>query len=157
MISGDGTGEHFTGILNTSGIVLQTFATDALTSVRSAVTTLQAGNYEPGVICLSALDWQAIELQAATTTAVAYQGVPVDATARRLWGIPVVLNQAMGAKVGLVLGEGAVTVDNGQSDTRWSDAVSDDFVKNYVRCRTELRAGVSVAQPAACVKVATAA
>lgn len=39
VISGDGTGEHFTGILNTSGLVVQAFATNALTSVRKAMTT----------------------------------------------------------------------------------------------------------------------
>ena len=34
VLNGDGTGEHFTGILNTSGILSQSFATDALTSIR---------------------------------------------------------------------------------------------------------------------------
>jgi HK97 family phage major capsid protein len=34
VLNGDGVGEHFTGILNTSGILSQSFATDALTSIR---------------------------------------------------------------------------------------------------------------------------
>ena len=68
VLSGDGTGEHFTGILNTSGIVAQAFATDALTSVRTALTVLHVSGYEPGVVVLSATDWQNIEMQAATTT-----------------------------------------------------------------------------------------
>ena len=158
VISGDGTGEHFLGILNTSGIVAQPFVSDALTSVRTALTVLHVSDYEPGVIALSAQTWQEVELQAATANAVAYQGVPVDASARRLWGVPVVLSQGLGAKTGLVIGDGAVTVDSdGNIATAWSDSVSDDFAKNYVRCRVETRAGVSVNQPGAVVKVGTQA
>ena len=70
--------------------------------------------------------------------------------ARRLWGIPVVLNQNLGAKTGLVIAENAVIIDHdGVVDTRWSDAVSDDFVHNFLRCRVEGRFGVSVNQPSA--------
>ena len=126
--------------------------------MRTALTVLHVSGYEPGVIALSAQTWQEVELQAATANAVAYQGVPVDASARRLWGVPVVLSQGLGAKTGLVIGDGAVTVDSdGNIATAWSDSVSDDFAKNYVRCRVETRAGVSVNQPGAVVKVGTQA
>ena len=68
------------------------------------------------------------------------------------------LNNTLGAKVGLVIGEGSVIVDlDGQFETKWTDAINDDVLKNQVRCRVETRAGVSVAQPGAVVKVATAA
>ena len=71
--------------------------------------------------------------------------------------MPVVINNTLGAKVGLVIGEGAVIVDHdGRIETKWTDAIDDDVLKNQVRCRVETRAGVSVAQPGAVVKVATA-
>jgi HK97 family phage major capsid protein/HK97 family phage prohead protease len=158
VLSGDGTGEHFTGILSTSGIVTQAFATNALTSVRKALTTLDAANYTAGVIVLHASDWEAIELLEITSGATDVRGVPIDAIQRRLWGVPVVLNQGLGAKVGLVIATDAVTVDHdGAVDVRWSDAVGTDFTSNMVRCRVEGRFGVSVNQPGAVVKVATAA
>lgn len=158
ITSGDGTGEHFTGILNTSGIVSQAFATNALTSVRKALTVLDASGYEAGVIVLSAGDWEAIELLESTSGATDVRGVPIDPVARRLWGVPVVLNQGLGAKTGLVLGTDAVTVDHdGHVDVRWSESVSDDFAKNQIRCRVEGRFGLSVNQPGAVVEVATAA
>ena len=51
-----------------------------------------------------------------------------------------------------------MTVDHdGQIEVKWSDAVGTDFTPNDVRCRVEGRFGVSVNQPAAVVKVATAA
>lgn len=158
VLSGDGTGEHFTGVLNTSGINAPAFATDALTSIRKGLTVLDVAGYEPGQICLSAGDWEAIELMLASSGAINMQGIPVDPVRRTLWGIPVTLNQGLGAKTGLIIGRDAVTLDHdGVVDTRWSDAVGTDFSTNDVRCRVEGRFGVSVNQPGAIVKVATAA
>jgi HK97 family phage major capsid protein len=145
-------------VLNTSGIVVQAFATNALTSVRKALTTLDASGYEAGVIVLSASDWETIELLESSSGATDVRGVPIDPVARRLWGVPVVLNQGLGAKTGLVIGNNAVTVDHdGQVEVKWSDAVGTDFAQNQVRCRVEGRFGVSVNQPGAVVKVGTAA
>lgn len=158
ILVGDGLGENFTGITNTSGIQLQTFATNALTSVRKAVTKLDTANYSAGLVVLDAATWEGIELLTASSGATDARGVPVDPVARRLFGIPVVLSQLLGTGVGLVLGDGAVTVDHDNLiDTRWSDAVGDDFAYNFLRCRVEGRFGVSVNQPAAVVKVQTAA
>lgn len=69
-----------------------------------------------------------------------------------------VVNNTLPAKFGLVIGQGAVVVDHdGKLDVKWTDAVSDDVLKNQVRCRVEGRWGVSVSQPAAVVKVGTQA
>lgn len=156
IINGDGTGENFTGILETSGIQLQDFSVDVLTSVRKAITKLDTQGYSAGVVVLSGTDWEAIELLTATSGATD-RAVPVDPVARRLWGTRVVLNQSLPAGTGLVIGDGAVTVDHdGVVDTRWSDAVGDDFVYNAVRCRVEGRFGLSVNQPGAIVAVTTA-
>ncbi len=157
VLTGDGTGENFTGVLSTSGIDAQPFNTDILTTVRKAITRLDGQGYTPGVIVLHANDWEAVELLMAASGATDTRGVPIDPVARRLWGVPVVVNTALGAGVGLVIGDGAVTVDHdGRIETKWSDAVGTDFSQNAVRCRVEGRFGVSVNQPAAVVELATA-
>ncbi len=38
--------------------------------------------------------------------------VLIDTVARRLWGVPVVLNQGQGDDVGLIIAQDAVTVDH---------------------------------------------
>ena len=158
VLNGDGTGENLPGILSTSGIVSQAFTVDILTSVRKSLTTLEANGYQPGAIVLSAADWESLELLSVSKGATDVRGLPVDSVARRLWGYPVALNQSMPAKTGLVIGAGAVIVDtDGKLDVAWSEAVADDFARNQTRCRTELRVSVSVSQPQAIVKVATAA
>ncbi|MBJ7401598.1 HK97 family phage prohead protease [Mycolicibacterium sp.] len=156
ILVGDGTGENFTGITETSGIQTQAFATDVLTSVRKGLTKLFTQNFEAQVVCLSAADWESIELLTATAGATD-RAVPVDPVARRLWGAPVVLSQQLPADTALIIGDGAVTVDHdGVIDSRWSDAVGSDFKFNFLRNRTEGRFGLSVNQPAACVLVETA-
>lgn len=158
ILNGNGTAPNLRGILNTSGIQTQVFATDKLTSIRKAITKLESQGYVPGLLALSAGDWEAIELLAATSGATDVRGVPVDPVTRRLWGVQAVVSNVLPADTAIVLDNSAVAVDtDGQLDTRWSDAVTDDFLKNYVRCRVESRFGISVFKPAAIVSVETAA
>lgn len=157
IVAGDGTGENMTGILETSGIVEQSFEVDALTSIRKGLTTLDVSGYTAGVIVVSAQLWESAELLLLSAAATSAQGIPVDAVSRRLFGVPVVISQGLGADTALVLGDSAVTVDtDGQIVTRSSDAVSDDFARNRRRIMCEIRANVSINQPGACIKVITA-
>lgn len=158
IINGSGTAPNLRGLLNTSGIQSQAFATNALTSIRKAITKLESQGYTPGVLAVSADDWEAIELLTATSGATDVRGVPIDAVTRRLWGVQAVVSTVLPAKTAVLLDGSALAVDtDGQIDTRWSDAVSDDFVKNYVRARVESRFGLSVFKPMGIVSIATAA
>jgi HK97 family phage major capsid protein len=156
ILSGDGEGENMTGILNTSGIQLQTFATDALTSIRKAFTKLQSQAYAPSVVVLGSATWESIELLTASAGATD-RAIPVDPVAQRLFGVSVVLNEGLGAGVGLVIGEGAVIVDHdNQIETVFSDSGGDLFQRNQLVCRQEGRFNVTVTQAAAIVAVETA-
>ena len=112
ILSGDGTGEHMTGILNTSGVVTQAFVTSTLASIRHALATLQSTGYRPGAIVLSTNDWRDLELLLATSGATDVRGLPLDSVSQRLWGVPVALHNGLGAKTGLVIGQGAVVLDS---------------------------------------------
>lgn len=158
IINGSGTAPNLRGLLNTSGIQSQGFATDVLTSVRKGLTKLEALGYSPGVLAVSPGDWEAIELLATTSGATDVRGVPIDAVTRRLFGVQAVVSAVLPAKTAVLLDGSAVSVDtDGQIDTRWSDAVGDDFERNYVRCRVEGRYGLSVFRPQGIVSIATAA
>ena len=92
------------------------------------------------------------------TSGATDRAIPVEPVARRLIGIPVVLNQGLGAGIGLVIVDGAVTVDHDNViETAFSDAVGHLFQRNQLGCRTEGRFGLSVSQPAAVIRVTTAA
>lgn len=159
ILSGSGTGENLTGLLNTSGVQVTAFASNILTSVRRAITSAEAQGYQLGVLVMSPTDWETVELAAvATDAAVAFNGAPVDLQERKLWGLRVVLNGALPAKTALALDPSAVSVDvvGRQVDVEW-DGSGELFSRNALRLRVEGRFGLSVYQPAAVYKVGTAA
>src|SRR5204862_2775132 len=59
VIAGDGTGENFTGLLTVAGTRAQAFATDVITTVRKAFTTLQTVGEQPNAVVLSLADAEA--------------------------------------------------------------------------------------------------
>ncbi|MDL9944979.1 HK97 family phage prohead protease [Gordonia sp. ABSL11-1] len=158
VLNGTGTGANQTGLLNTSGIQVQAFATNVLTSVRKAITAQEALGYAPSVLVIRPDDWEALELLATTDAALSYRGVPLDQGERRIWGLRAVLSTALPAKTALVLDPNAVSVDTvGGIDVEWSTESGELFARNQVQLRVEGRFGVSVYQPSAVVKVATQA
>jgi HK97 family phage major capsid protein len=151
VINGDGLLGNFTGMLATSGVQQQAFATDPLTTLRAAATKLEVLGYEASAFAVAAADWLAI-----TTTRNASGlfdvGGPIDAAAQSAWGIPVVVTphlaagQALGFDAGSVLlryGTGGVLVDWDQSATL--------FEQNQTRARVEGRFGFDVLRPAGVV------
>lgn len=159
VLNGDGVGANLTGILATSGVSVQTFATDVLTSIRKSITASESLGYSPSVLVISPADWEALELLAATDAALSYRGVPLDQGARRIWGLTAVLSTALPAKTALVLDPAAVSVDivGPAVQVDWTDQSGELFQRNQVQVRVEGRFGLSVYQPTAVFKVATAA
>lgn len=159
VLNGDGTGANLTGILSTVGVSVQPFATDILTSVRKSITAAESIGYSPSVLVISPADWEALELLAATDAALSYRGVPLDQGARKIWGLTAVLSTALPAKTALVLDPAAVSVDivGPAVQVDWTDQSGELFRRNEVQVRVEGRFGLSVYQPTAVFKVATAA
>ena len=47
------------------------------------------------------------------------RGAPIDPVARRLWGVPVVLNQALGDDVGLIIAQDPHTCQSAASPQQY--------------------------------------
>ena len=60
---------------------------------------------------MNAPDWETIDLLSMTSGVTDVRGAPIDPIARRLWGVPMVLNQGQGNDVGLVIVQDAVTIN----------------------------------------------
>lgn len=159
VLAGDGTGENLTGILATSGLQVQTFETSAIVSIRKALTKAEAAGYVPTVAVLRPEAWEEIELTATSADAIAFRGVPIDLTERKIWGLRVVLSTALPVKTGLVLDPAAASIDivGRRIDIEWSAEAGELFQRNQLQARVEGRFGLSVYQPAAIYRVATAA
>jgi HK97 family phage major capsid protein len=166
ILTGDGTGENLTGILNTTGRQAQAWAADVLTTTRKAVTALELDEQQPTAWTFNPSDWENVETAAAEQYAAnPNQPTAVDRQARSLWGLPVVVTTAMPTGTGL-LGDfrGSVRLEVAE-DARvdWSENVYDatagasDFQRNLVRFRCEGRFGLAVMRPRAFVEVDMAA
>ncbi|QOV99716.1 phage major capsid protein [Rhodococcus pyridinivorans] len=160
VLTGDGTRPNLQGVLTTSGVQVQSFTTDVARSVRSAITKLEtAGHEDNHVIVLRPEDWEAAETARAEGSGQLEAVANVTQRAQRtLWGVPVVVSNALPLGTGLVLDREAVVVySDNVVDVRWSETVADDFQKNLVRARVESRYAAVVSKPLGVVRVATVA
>jgi len=154
IIGGDGSGEHFTGLLNTSGVLEQAWDTDMLTTIRKARTALRVtGRSRPTAILLHPNDAEALDLLKDGEQRF-YFGGPADGGAQGVWRVPVVESEAMTEGIGL-MGDfrKAVIWDREQASIQVSDSHSDFFIRNMVAVLAEMRAAFGVIRPSAFVIV----
>lgn len=164
VLAGDGAGENLRGLLNTSGIQLQSWSVDGYETIRRALTKLQvAGTTEP-VVALSPLDFEAMNLVRSTTgefiaTDAAFTSgtgggasVPIGPPLPVAWGARVVLSTALTAGQGLVFDSSAVQLyTDGKVGVEWDSSTG--FDRNEVHARFEGRFGLAVKRPLSVVSV----
>jgi HK97 family phage major capsid protein len=169
IITGDGTGEHLPGLANTSGVLAVPYATNLVTTTRKAVTALENEGLTGTAWVLNPADWEAVELSATTTgsllMAEAGQATPVQSSARRLWGIPVVATPACPDGAGWLADFGSTRLFvTEEVSLTWFEGVYDanafgtgdgasDFERNLIRFRVEGRFGFGVTRPSGVVHV----
>lgn len=154
ILNGDGNGENFTGILNTSGVLTQPFATDILTTTRQAITSVRVtGKARPTAWVMNPSDWETIELLKDGENRY-YWGGPMVQGPHQLWGVPVVETPAI-ASGSALLGDfrKAVLWDRESASIQVSDSHSDFFIRNMIAILAELRAAMGVIRPAAFCEV----
>lgn len=154
VISGDGTGENMTGILKATGTTTVGFDTDAITTLRSALTALQKIGVAPNAWAISPDDAQAVDLARwGTDGGFLADGVTNgNASSGNIFGgteIQRVVSPSVPggtailgdwSKIGLYVREG-VRID--------IDAGGELFTKNQAVLRGECRVGAGVLMPPA--------
>ena len=159
VLNGDGTGNHFTGVLATSGIQTRTQgagarseATDTMAdTLRRALTDLRLEGYASDGIALSSADAEAVELEKDVENR--YMNV-YDPVTMRIWRVPVVEVFALDAGTA-VAGNwriGATLWDRMETEIRVGEP-DDYFLRNAVAILAELRAAFAVKRPKAFVQV----
>lgn len=92
IINGNGIGENMTGIVNTSGVLTQSYSTDVVTTIRKAITKVRhTGNRIPTAVLLNPADAEAIDLLAGTVGSdYLFGGPAVPSSVRTIWGLPMI-------------------------------------------------------------------
>lgn len=152
IISGDGTGDHFTGILNVSGLSTQTFSGDIVTTSRKAKTKVKTlGRAYANGWLLNPYDWEAFDLTTDSEDRY-YFGGPATVFTPRLWGLPVVESESISQYTGIVADWQLATIwDRMMFTILISDSHSDFFTRNLIAILGEFRAAFGVIRPAAFV------
>lgn len=154
ILNGDGTGEHFTGINETSGIQTQAWATDLFTTLRKGVTKLRTvGRVNPTALVLNPADAELIDL-AQDANDRYYYGGPQAIGQRTVWGVPVIESESQAAGTGL-MGDfsKAVLWDREQTTVTMTDSHADFFIRNLVAVLAEERLAFGVTRPTAFVSL----
>lgn len=169
ILEGSGSGEHFTGMANVSGSQSQAFSTDVLTTARKAVTKLERYGYMSSAgFVMTPEDWEAFELLQDNEGRFYYNGPAgpaVNASSRRLWGVPVVVSDAATTGTAYLADFSQMRLQVRQDGVLdWSENVYDpdalgsgvgatDFQRNMLRFRFEGRFGLEILRPSAIVEI----
>lgn len=160
ILSGSGTGENLTGILETSGIQSQVFDTDIFTSVRKAITKARTvGRVVPTAVALNPIDVETVDLARENGSTGKFLGAgPFTMGPRTLWSLPIIESEAVDSGVGLV-GDfsKAVLWDREDASVTFSDSHADFFIRNLVAALGEERVAFGVTRPAAFVETEVSA
>lgn len=158
-VSGDGTGEHFLGMLNTPGILTRIQGAGARAqagdtvadTIRRGITDIMLGFYTPNAVMLNPTDGEEIDLEKDSTGQyVMYR----DAATGRIWTLQRVETAALAANTSLV-GDfvmAATIWDRNQTEIRVGEP-NDFFLRNAVAILGEVRAAFAVIRPQAIEKI----
>ncbi len=158
IVAGDGTGENMTGLLNTAGTTAVPFATDPLTTLRSAVTALQVLGEVPTGWALNPADAQDLDLTRwGTSGGFLTEGYATgvapgaDPSSNNIFGPGLKRVVCNSIPVGVaILGDFTkLRVYVRQDATLAIDASGELFTRNQFVCRGEGRFGIGVLRPSA--------
>lgn len=159
VLTGDGTGENLTGILNTSNVNVLAKGTDnevdALFKARTIART--AGKVAPNAIVMNPADYQQVRLlreNASTATLGQYlMGPPNTLGVPTVWGIPVIESENITADTVLVGNFQQATIfDREQASVRVG-TINEQFIRNIQTILAEQRLAFVVWRPAAFTKI----
>lgn len=156
VIGGTGT-LQLTGLLNTSGINVQGKGADsdldAIFKGANLVRTVGFGT--PSVIALNATDFATVRLaREGVSTGTYLMGPPNLAGPMSMWGIPVVISQALTQGTGLIMdaAQAAAIMDREQAAIRVG-TINDQMIRNQQTILAEQRLALAVWRPALVTKV----
>lgn len=154
VIEGNGTSE-LSGLLTTGNFVAlsggQTGDTE-LDSIHRAITQLLDNDYTPSTVIMSPKGWERIALLKDQQDRYVV-GDPSAGNTRQVWGLPVVVSPSMSDDDFLVSDlPAAAELRIRQEATVDFGYVNDDFARNLITVRAEMRAALCVVRPAGNVK-----
>lgn len=145
--------EMFDGILNVTGVREQPYLVSPFRTIRRSLTVLEAAGYDPDdlTVGLNPVTWEALETETDADGRPLFSGLYTARQEPILFGRPVRLSNQIAEDDTIVADwrHGMVTMRT-DIELAWSDG-GEEFARNQVRFRADLRAGFNLSQPGAFV------
>ncbi len=151
LITGDGTPPNLTGILNVAGIQTQAKGGDPTfdTAMKALTLVRVTGRAVPNAFIMHPNDWETLVLTR-TADGIYILGNPQNQTTNRLWGLLVVVSDAITENTGLTgdFANFSILAERQGVQVR-TGFVNDDFTKGRVTMRGDLRVAFAVTRATA--------
>jgi HK97 family phage major capsid protein len=153
ILTGLGTDGGLSGLVaNSTAFAGGATNASPLDTIARAASQLRANEYVPSGLVLNPADWTNLFVLSKTTTGEYLLGNPQDMTQPRLFGIPVVLTNAMTRGKFLMADfTRAAAIYDRESVTVRIGLVNDDLTRNIVRILVESRLALAIKQSAAII------
>lgn len=153
IIAGNGTAPNLRGIVNVAGIQTQARGTDPVPDAiyKAMVKVRVTGRSNPSAIIVHPTDWQNVRLLR-TADGLYIWGNPSEQGVERMWGLPVVQAEVIGAAGTALVGDFATyyeLVFRRGIELKVTDSHQDFFIKGTQVIRADVRAASVVYRPAA--------
>lgn len=126
-------------------------ATNAADKIGEALASLDIAGWRGNAILLHPRAWQAMRAERATTGNEYLVGSWSSPAPPNVWGVPVITSAAVGENECFVLDTSQTLLLDRMSPLVEMGYVDDDFTRNLVTIRAELRASVAVISPSAVI------
>lgn len=151
------TAGKITGLATVATAYAAAAGTALADAIGGAITALDTMGWRAGLVLMHPTDWFAIRSER-TATEKAYVAAGWSTAGQNtIWGVPVVTEPSVVAGSPIVLDPAQVAILDRQQPVVEIGRDGDDFTKNLVTIRGELRIGLAVFSPSAVLKVAIAA
>jgi Phage capsid family len=151
LINGTGVAPEILGFWAWPGIATQIFATDAMTTIATAISTIvSAGAGSPTAILMHPTNWQTVRLT--QVNGVYFWGPPTETGITRIFGIPVITNVSIPAGFALVGDFRFARIYQSMGVTFIVGWEGQDLIKNLQTIVCEIRLVLAVRRPQAFIK-----
>lgn len=152
LIVGTGSPGQIGGLTDTGNFIVWSPSTSTLNTadkIGEALASLDAAGWAGNLIVLHPNDWQAMRSERAETGGEYLAGSWNNPAAPNVWGVPVVTSPYITEGNAIVLDTSQVALLERQDATVQMGWIEDQFARNVVTIRAELRAGLAVFSPTA--------
>lgn len=155
VINGSGTDPNLRGLLNTSGILVQPWTTDLLTTLRKASTALELGEVTPNALLMNPTDAEGLDLLDDANARFYYDGPKQQISSGPVWSTPLVKSTAIPAGTAILADWNYAELVIREDANMAFDTSGVLFQKNQFIARCEGRYGFACMRPSAFVQIET--